>query len=143
MHIKLCVFDVFLQQPRLANVTCERVFKGILYKKPVVLAFETVRPDYALVPKHEEHKYKPLTTEEQVREKNIYPSHTEYPPMLRKMLMESGVADPKLRLAIPEEKVLPNLYRVAKDGERPTLDFPTGFGTAINKKHIASVNYDI
>lgn len=95
------------------------------------------------MPKHEEHKYKPITTEEEIREKNIYPSYIDYPPLIHYMLVKNGVAEPKLRLTIPNDETDPNLYRVARDGEKATVEFPKGFGKAINKDLVAGVNYDI
>lgn len=148
MHKNVC--DLFLQRPRMLNAICERVFRGVQYAEHVDLITESMFPDYALVPKHEEHKYRPLTTEQKVIDKSLFPTHVEYPPMLRRMLAASGEPDPKLEIVIKKSsfnkesrRLEPNLYRLAKDGEQATLDIPQGFGKVVNKKNLTGVDYGI
>lgn len=143
VHTHTNVYDLLLQRPRLVHATCERVYKGVQYAEPVDLIPKSIYPDYALVPKHEEHKYRPLSTEQQVVDKNLYPTHVEYPPMLRRMLAASGEPDPKLEVVISENERDPILYRRAKDGEQATIDLPQGFGRVRNKRNLAGVDYEI
>lgn len=122
--------------------TCERVFKGVKYEKPYIIPDSSIT-DYLLVPKHEEDKYKPLTTDSEVIEKNRLPRQIDYPPMLRRFLMEKGVQDPKLKLVIEENKDDPNLYRIAKENEEPTIEIPLGYGEAKNKNLLKGVDYNV
>lgn len=95
------------------------------------------------MPKHEEHKYKPHTTELEVIENNLLPRHIDYPPMLRRLQMEKGVHNPKLAVYIEECPYDPNLYRIAKEDEKPTIEVPQGFGKAINSDFVKGVDYNV
>lgn len=113
------------------------------YEKPVQLRYETVFPDYALVPKHEQNKYKPLTSEQAEIERNIIPQHVEYPPFLKRLLQQRGESEPKLNVIVENNPREPNLYRMANENETPTKQFPKPFGEPINKTILTGINYNV
>lgn len=129
------------QVARKVRVEVESVFRGVKRSEPVEYFLNSGLPDYSLVPKHLEKNYKAITTDKDVIEKNILPRYTEFPPLLRYMMIKNGAVDPKLDVQL--KKAPASLYRVAKDGEKPTKTFETGFGTPKNKNLVKHVDYNI
>lgn len=117
------------------------VFRGIKQTKHVELFDNSILPDYTLVPKHLENNFKAITSDLEIKEKNLLPMHTEFPPMLKYIKIKQGENDPKLKVKLKQEAH--TLYRFARDGEKPTRQWEHGFGKPKFGKFVEGVNYDI
>lgn len=129
------------QVPRKARVTCEEVFRGVKMTEPVSLFTQSGLPDFRLVPKHLENLFKETTSVAEIREKNVLPRYTEFPPMLKYMKIKQGENDPKLEVKVREASFSP--YRLAKEDEKPTRQWQYGFGKPKFQKFVEGVNYNI
>lgn len=109
--------------------------------KPQWLFTSSPLPDFRLIPKHLEGDYKHAKTSSQKIEENILPRYQEMPPLLADLLHKSGEKETKLKTLDP--KYESSLYRVAKEGEQPTRQFESGFGTPLSPNLYKNVNYDI
>lgn len=130
-----------LQRARHVHALCEFVHRGIKYEEPVHITNESTVPDYSLIPKHLELNYTFSKTKTQKMAENVIAPYTEFPPLLKDILIKNGMKDPKLKIRL---NTSPNsLYRLAEDGEQPTRHVETGFGTPRSKNLLQNVNYDI
>lgn len=77
--------------------------------------------------------------ESQAKEENIYPQYTDYPPLLKYILTQNGVAEPKLRATMEEHPY----RRIAKDNEQPNKQYVNGFGKPASPNLYKDINYDI
>lgn len=108
-------------------VLVERVFRGRKEKGLVQIDSTSYKADYQLIPKDEEYKWKPLDTVEEV----IMPRKMELPPLLREIVSRKLKAK-----GITEEPELPiylnqtgnKKYRLAEEGETPSVKFTMGLG---------------
>lgn len=105
------------------------------------LFYNSALPDYRLIPKHLENQFKATTSDFEVKEKNLFPQYTEFPPMLKYIKIKQGENDPKLKVKIKEEPHV--TYRLAKEGEKPTKQWRSGFGAPRFEKFVKYVNYKI
>ncbi|XP_029171371.1 28S ribosomal protein S34, mitochondrial [Nylanderia fulva] len=110
---------------RKVMVLVERVFRGQKSPKPIQLDAATYKADYMLVPKDQEHLY---LENRQLPEEKILPKTTDLPPLLSQILMRQmktkGVTvseEPKLALRYNFEGAAIKNYRLAKEGESPTV----------------------
>lgn len=131
-----------MQRPRQVAVVCEYIFRGIKFDQPrSILSGESSVPDYSLIPKHLEKNYTFTKTSSQRREENILPRYLEFPPLFKDILTRSGVKEPKLTVQGTQSPE--SLYRIAKEGEQPTRQYDSGFGTPKSPNLYKGVNYDI
>lgn len=114
-----------LQTDRKVMVLVERVFRGEKTPKPVQLDSATYKADYVLIPKDQEHLYLNNT---KVPEKRILPRTTDFPPLFSQLIMRQmkakGVAtpaEPKLNLRYNLDAASIKNYRIAEEGETPTV----------------------
>lgn len=98
-------------------------------------------PDYSLVPKHLESNYKFSQTHKQRIEERILPRYIEFPPVLKTILCENGVKDPKMRTVT--KKLWYSTHRIAEENEQPTLKFDNRFGTPTSPNLYKDVNYNV
>lgn len=103
----------------------EKVFRGQKYQKPVQMDSVTYKDDYILIPKDQEHLYLDNT---KVPEMKILPRTTDLPPLFSQMIIRQmqakGVAidtEPKLNLQYNFKGTTFKNYRVAEEGETPTV----------------------
>lgn len=107
--------------------------------EPVDLFRISDLPDFRLVPKHLENSFKATASVTEIREKNLLPRYTEFPPMLKYMKIKQGENDPKLEVKIREEST--STYRLAREDEKPTRQW--GIGKPRSEKFVEGVNYNI
>ncbi|XP_058462638.1 small ribosomal subunit protein mS34 [Malaya genurostris] len=108
---------------RKVRVTVEKTFRGRTYPKLVVIESVSYKADYRLLPKHEEESY--CRTVE--RQEGIVSREIELPPLLREFVhKETGKINPKIPVKIKPGHN--NIYRLAKEGETPTIEIPMGLG---------------
>lgn len=113
---------------RKVKVTVEKVFRGVKAPEPVHILRASYKADYVLIPKHLEKNYAATIDYETKKNQKVFQKYTEFPPLLKRFLVkETGNADIKLELKYFEG--VDSLYRVAKDGETPTVTFDSGLGT--------------
>lgn len=110
---------------RKVRVLVEKVFRGQKYQKPVQMDSVTYKDDYILIPKDQEHLYLDNT---KVPEMKILPRTTDLPPLFSQMIIRQmqakGVAidtEPKLNLQYNFKGTTFKNYRVAEEGETPTV----------------------
>lgn len=106
-------------------VLVERVFRGHKNLKPVQLDTATYKADYMLIPKDQEHLY---LENAKLPEKRILPRTTDLPPLLAQIIMRQMKAkgekvseEPKLHLKYNFEGGSVKNYRLAEEGESPTV----------------------
>lgn len=117
------------------------MYRGIKFDEPIEITRESVFPDYSLVPKHLEYNYTFSKTRKQLTEERILPSYIELPAVLKTLLCESDVNDPKMRTVT--KKYWYSTHRVAEENEKPTLQFENKFGTPANPKLYKDVNFNV
>nr|CAH7718529.1 unnamed protein product [Callosobruchus chinensis] len=120
---------------RKVRALVEKTFRGKTFPKPVLLESSTYKTDYILIPKDEEEKYckKPVSS---VAE-HILPRTMEFPPLLKELLIREAEArgqkieEPKLEVAYNRRSIKTS-YRVAKEGETPTVEIAVGLGKPVS-----------
>ncbi|BET02911.1 ribosomal protein S34 [Nesidiocoris tenuis] len=112
-----------LSEVRKVRAVVEKVFCGVQYPRPVELESQTYKADFQLVPKHEEAALWKSIEQVEVQ-KRILPSHVEFPPLLKYMLISEmkakhlPVTEPKLKLKLKRGDQGRN-YRLAAEVETP------------------------
>lgn len=106
-------------------VLVERVFRGHKNPKPVQLDSATYKADYMLIPKDQEHLY---LENKKLSEEKILPRTTDLPPLLSQIIVHQMKArgdkvseEPKLTLKYNFEGASVKNYRLAEEGESPTV----------------------
>lgn len=95
---------------------------------PITVFPTSYKTDYQLLSKKEEAIY----CQEAPKEVKILPQYIDFPPLLREFLIkETGNANPKLKFVRKNDRN--RFSRVAKDGEKPTLEVPMGLGTPVKE----------
>lgn len=119
------------QNARKVIALVEKVFRGQKNLEPVQMDGATYKPDYVLIPKDQEHLY--LQSTVLPRERKIMPRTTEFPPLylqmlLRQMKSKDVVEHEQLKLPIAYNisKMDIKGYRIAEEGETPTVKFEYG-----------------
>lgn len=101
----------------------EKVFRGKKYDKLTTLQSSTYKADYRLLSKKEEAEYCVAVP----REEKLLAPHMEFPPLLKEFIMkETGQSDIKLKVS--HKPSLENMSRLAKEGEKPTVEVAMGVG---------------
>ncbi|XP_049318191.1 uncharacterized protein LOC105234007 [Bactrocera dorsalis] len=115
---------------RKVAVTVEKTWRGVINPKPVTIYRTSYKPDYELIPKEEESKY---TNNTKKVSEQILANSIEFPPLLREFIrQETGVKEPLMKV---HHKVNHNkLTRLAKEGEKPTIECTMGLGTPASPK---------
>ncbi|XP_060534920.1 uncharacterized protein LOC132707193 [Cylas formicarius] len=121
---------------RRVKVVAERTFRGMRMPEPVHICMSSYKNDYQLVPKDEEAKYTgaPLTDFDKTK---ILPQRMELPPLMRELVLRESKSATEEDLQM---EIVYNLasskykYRIAKEGEEPTVRHPIGLGTPITDR---------
>lgn len=109
-------------------MTVEKTFRGRHYPNPVEIFSASYKPDYQLIPKHMEAEFCKVTP---TRVEKVLPTEIELPPLLRVFVeKETGEKNPKIPLKLKQTKE--KFYRLAKDGEKPTMDVGMGLVKSLN-----------
>lgn len=112
------------------KVTVERTFRGVTSPKPVVIFSSSYKPDFRLIPKDEEAEYCKVLNN---RKETILAPEIDLPPLLREFVSdETKEANPRMKLHFKTN--VNKLSRVAKEGEKPTIEIPIGLGTPLSPK---------
>lgn len=134
-------FFLVEKRERRVKVYAERVFRGVKTPRMAQICRASYKPDYVLIPKHLEKNYVASMDHVEKVNQKIFQKYTDYPPLLKKFLIEeTGNPDVKLELKYfvgPE-----SLYRVAEDGETPTVTFASGLGTPASPNLYKGVKWD-
>lgn len=127
-----------MQNIRKIRAYVERTFRGQKDHICTVIEGASYKTDYRLIPRDEEAEYCKLNhlpgTEDSIR---ILPETTDFPPLLKELIIRETKAtddhnpQPKLQL-LYNPSTLSGQYRIAKEGENPTVDVPSGLGTPIS-----------
>ncbi|CAG9864343.1 unnamed protein product [Phyllotreta striolata] len=126
---------------RLVKVWMENTFRGVTYTEPLEIQNTSGKSDYRLIPKDEEEQYCKTTAKEYTK---ILPKTMEFPPLLKELLIRNQESkgrtseEPKLEIFYNQTS-LKKTYRVAKDGEKPTVELSTGLGTPISSAYYKNV----
>ncbi|XP_052860872.1 uncharacterized protein LOC128267948 [Anopheles cruzii] len=108
---------------RKVRVTVEKTFRGRTYPKLVEVESTSYKADYRLLAKHEEKSYCKLVE----RQEKIFPREIELPPLLREFVTrETGKPAPMIPIRLKDGRE--NRYRVAKEGEQPTVPVTMNLG---------------
>ncbi|XP_044269367.1 uncharacterized protein LOC123014364 [Tribolium madens] len=114
-----------LDDQRKVRVLVEKTFRGVTYPKPITIESTSYKADYQLIPKDEEHNYSTIV--ETKREIAILQRTMEFPPLMKDVLMRENRAKGEdvqdLKLEIVYHKTKTGKYRVAEEGETPTVTF--------------------
>lgn len=141
LSINVLFFWNYFQKPRRVRVLCDYVFRGVKLDEPHWVSCSSCLPDFSLVPKNLEKNYVHTKTWSQKVEENVLPRYIDLPPLLQTMLEKNGAKDLKAKTVPPTKEA--HMYRIAKDGEKPTREFESGFGTPKSPNLYKNVNYDI
>lgn len=127
-HCIFIVCDTF-QILRKVRIHVQETFRGRTLPEPVIMEHVTYKTDFQLIPKDEEANIcKPLKLDPNIA---VFPRYyKEWPPMLRELLMREQKANggdpqniPKLEIAYNPTNY--GKYRIAEEGETPTVEFDT------------------
>lgn len=117
------------QDPRKVIVLVEQTFRGETHPEPVQLDETTYKPDYVLIHKDQEEKYRKITVKP---EKKVVPRITDLPPLLKELLLrearEQRKDAPDLNLKLQYNLSGFKNYKVAEEGNTPTIDVSIGLG---------------
>lgn len=109
---------------RKVKVTVEKTWRGVTLPKPIEIYSASYKADYELVDKEDEHKY--LQNTNKVSEK-VMSNEVEFPPLLREFIAdETGQQNPKMKVHFKKNDN--KFVRLAKDGEKPTIQMVMGLG---------------
>lgn len=109
---------------RKVKVTVEKTWRGVTLPKPIEIYSASYKADYELVDKEDEHKY--LQNTNKVSEK-VLSNEVEFPPLLREFIAdETGQQNPKMKVHFKKNDN--KFVRLAKDGEKPTIQMVMGLG---------------
>ncbi|KAJ1525346.1 hypothetical protein ONE63_010164 [Megalurothrips usitatus] len=133
-RIQACPPVIELDEVRRVRALVDSVFRGT-YRGQEWLAWPTFKPDFNLIPKEEEEAYTKVKAGELPKSfefSSILPTHGEFPPLLRELLIRDLKAQGTYN---GEEPMLPisfkNPVRVAQEGEAPTVRITPGLGTPV------------
>ncbi|XP_017884458.1 uncharacterized protein LOC108627640 [Ceratina calcarata] len=126
--------------PRSVMVLVQQVFRGKTVPEPVQLDTTTYKPDYMLIPKDQEEKFLNST---ETPEERILPRTTDFPPLLKELLIRQArqqkqeIKDLKLEIKYNLSGI--KNYRVAEEGETPTVNVEMGLGEPASPSLYANI----
>lgn len=122
-------------------MTVEKVFRGVKAPEPAIILRASYKADYQLIPKHLEKNFVASIEHADKKNQKILQRYTEFPPLLKKFLIEeTGNPDIKLKLKYIDSE--DSLYRVAEEGETPTVTFEAGLGVPASPNLYKNVKWD-
>lgn len=110
------------------KILVEQVFRGKNYGV-IDISRVAYKTDFRLIHKHEEAKYLQAYENCTPPETKIFPPTVEMPPLLKILAEREGHPSKILKLRIGNNH---SLCRIAKDGEKPTVDISIGLGTPLS-----------
>ncbi len=118
------------EEERKMKVWAQKVFRGRLYPKPLLLESATYKSDFKLLPKREEKDYCQIISD-RTDELKIVASTMELPPLLKE-LVRRETGNENVRMNVRIKKSSNRFYRKAKEGETPTMELPIGIGKPLS-----------
>ncbi|KAH8380425.1 hypothetical protein KR009_010667 [Drosophila setifemur] len=109
---------------RKVRVTVEKTWRGVTQPKPVEIYSTSYKADYELVPQEQESQY--LKNDKKV-EQVVLPTKIDLPPLLREFVSEE-TGNPNLQMKVHFKLTNNKVARLAKDGEKPSINFGVGLG---------------
>ncbi|CAG9793815.1 unnamed protein product [Diatraea saccharalis] len=121
------------EERRRVRVWVEKTFRGRKLPGLTEIYRTSYKPDYKLIPKHEESKLLTSVTNEHYFPEVILPNTIEMPPLMKKFIIKDHE---KKGLELMKNLVMPLSYnnspnrvqRIAKPGEQPTVEFTMSLG---------------
>ncbi|XP_055376886.1 uncharacterized protein LOC129609055 [Condylostylus longicornis] len=118
------------EECRKVKVTVEKTFRGHTYPKPSIIMSASYKADYRLIPKDEEAQYCKIETKSP---EGVVCREMDFPPLLKQFIEEeTGIKNPKLPVHFKEGR--DKRYRLAAEGETPTIKIEMGLGKPISPK---------
>ncbi|KAG6794380.1 hypothetical protein HZU73_09944 [Apis mellifera caucasica] len=128
--------------PRNVVVLVEQVFRGKKLPLPVQIDTVTFKPDYMLIPKDQEANY--INRTKQPIQK-IMPRTTNFPPLLKEILMRQKNLKEEssdLKLTIKYAPLGIKNYKIAEEGETPTVNIEIGLGEPASPSLYANIKQE-
>lgn len=123
---------------RKTKVWVEKVFRGRLYEKPVVIESVSYKYDYRLLSKKEEKDYCQVI-EKQANSKVLIAPTMDMPPLFRELISrEKGIENPQMPVKIRNTDN--KNYRIAQEGETPTLKLTIDIGKPVSPSLFKGIN---
>lgn len=123
-----CISFQFFQAVRKVHVVVEEVFRGVKVPEPVPIFRTSYKADYILIPKDKEKEFVgSMEFSDKVNSK-ILPKEIDFPPLLKQLLLKE-TGDSNMKLELQYVQGTRNSYRLAAEGEKPTIEFSSGLGT--------------
>ncbi|CAG9087952.1 unnamed protein product [Plutella xylostella] len=124
------------EERRKVRVWVEKTFRGRKLPTLTEIHRTSYKPDYQLVPKNEEAKYLQVDKVHDYPEV-VLPNSIEMPPLMKKFIEKDHE---KKGLEIMTDFKMPLSYshspnrvkRIAKEGEKPTVEFTMGLGKPVS-----------
>lgn len=124
---------ISFQNMRKVKVTVEKTFRGRKLPNPITIESASYKTDYKLIPKDEESAYCKDVAPPAMK---ILPKTMEFPPLMKELIMremkEKGEDVKEPRLTIVYHLDRSNNFKIAEDGETPTVEITCGLGTPIS-----------
>jgi small subunit ribosomal protein S34 len=132
----LFFFLSLIQENRKVKVTVEKTFRGRKYPKLVEIESVSYKTDYRLLSKVDESLYCKIAAESV--DKILAPT-IELPPLLRAFIeKETNQKNPTTKVIIQQSR--DNVYRLAKDDEKPNSFLEMGVGKPISMRFYEGID---
>ncbi|XP_026762647.2 uncharacterized protein LOC113521330 [Galleria mellonella] len=121
------------EEPRKVRVWVEKTFRGRKLPNLTEIYSTSYKADYKLIPKNEEEALFASVNEAHKQPEVILPNIIEMPPLMKKFIVndheKKGLEPMKEFVMQLTYNHSPNrVQRIAKPGEKPTVDFTMGLG---------------
>ncbi|CAH2039690.1 unnamed protein product, partial [Iphiclides podalirius] len=121
------------EERRRVRIWVEKTFRGRKLEKLTEIYRTSYKPDYKLIPKHEEEKLLELAETKQQSSDIVLPRTIEMPPLMKKFIIKDHE---KKGMEILKEYVMPlsynfspnRVHKIAEGDEKPTIQFTMGLG---------------
>jgi small subunit ribosomal protein S34 len=114
-----------MDNQRKVRVLVEKTFRGKTFPNPITIESASYKTDYRLLATDEEKAYCKMV--ELKSELPIYPKTMDFPPLLKELLIKEkkakGEVLEELKLDVVYQKKNNGTYRIANEGEEPTISF--------------------
>lgn len=107
---------------RKVRTTVEKTWRGVTFKKPIMIESSTYKPDYHLVAKEDEYLY--LNNIKKVQEK-VFNKTMNLPPLLNELVKEQTSSN-EIEMKVNIKRSMQKLARLAEDGEQSDIKLAIG-----------------
>ncbi|XP_041986233.1 28S ribosomal protein S34, mitochondrial [Aricia agestis] len=132
------------EERRRVRVWVEKTFRGYTHDKLTEIYRTSYKPDYKLIPKHEEEKLINSITNKHHFSDVILPNKIEMPPLMKEFIVKDHERKGLKTLTDFEMPLRYNyspnrVMRIAKGDEKPTVKFTMGLGKPVSLSLYAGV----